>query len=359
MLTLMHTWCRTYPALALGFMVACLQVDPPSDVSVSPLTEGDLRTRWATLRGETATVEEVPLEPFTDGPFSNALVHMRNVPAGVLPDADGCYCFSETDQRFAFGHAYTHVTRALRTYNAHLAELGVAPVTNVGVEIRMAEEGNPSLGSTQASLDEDIWFYVSTASPVVDTSVLIHELGHVIDMRVRSVDAPARGDSGVPLNLSETIPTLVAALALNVERFAEYSWLDASLDMRRELRYPDLLVTERELFSRMIAAPRFAAANPAWIGMLEQALADDEDRRYDGPDPYSNAALVVGPMLDAAKACGSDAARRLTLAAIHALPHGADLGWFAQSLIEQAPEHCAAGAAALKSTLTNRGLLPE
>lgn len=337
---------------------------PPPEPA--PSTEGQSLVRPAStgnvgfLQGETARVAAMPLAPFVGGPFRNDLVHIRELPTDVVPDARGCFCFSPTDDRFAYAHTYFHATRALRHYNARLAELGLPPVQGVGISIQKAAPGMPTTGTTQGGgPDGSVWFEVTTSSPVVDTSIVVHELGHAIDIRLPRPAPPDGGqvpESPVPLESRELFANLLAALELRISRLAEFGWLDASIDLTRPLRYPDRILTEVDLFQSMINAPRFAAAFPDWVRGLEEALATDPDK-YRSPDGYSNSALVVGPMLELARACGHHAAQRIALAARRQMSWRGDLGAFTPPLVAAARLHCPRASSRFEAALRERGVL--
>jgi hypothetical protein len=321
-----------------------------SDVDAAP------RGRVATLSGESATIDEVTLTPFEGQPFANHLVHLRQLPANVTPDADGCYCFPETDDRFALPHAYEHATRAISAYNTRLGELGLPPVQGVGLEIRKAAAGVLTTGSTQDQPEH--WSFVETSSPIVDTSVLVHELGHVFDAYVRGqggADAPS--SVRVPLALNEVFANLFSVLYLNVSTFAAYAWKDAALDMTIALHSPDRLISERAFFQRAIDAPRFSAAFPATVKLFNDALASPNSERYDDPDSYSSSAIVIGPMLELARTCGGDEAQRVALAALHDIGPEAGVAEYASRLVAQAGARCPGAAPPLEVAYHDAGIL--
>ncbi|WP_394850423.1 hypothetical protein LZC95_23560 [Pendulispora brunnea] len=342
---------RWWMGLAACAVAGCGSGAEDASSSRERITESP-RARVAELAGETATFETVAIEPFAGSPFTNDVVRLRDVPEDVKPDASGCYCFAETDARFAYAHTYVHATRALRSYNARLAEIGLAPVKDVPISLVKANAGMPTTGSL-GERNGTVFVEVTTSSPVVDTGVLVHEIGHIIHRKIAGSDA---GTSSIPLGITELAPNLLAALELRITRFAEYAWMDAAIDLTRELHCPDRILRDADLFQSQIDAPRFAAAFPVWVGALREELQTHPEQ-YQAPDEYSNSALVVGPMLATAPACGYAALQRVALEALHDVRTSGTMGALSQRLVAHARTECPAGADALEERLRARGVL--
>jgi hypothetical protein len=293
--------------------------------------------------------EEVEL-PHEDAPLHDDLLAIKNVPPALVPDANGCYCFSPDDDRFAYAHAFFHAHEELVAVNARLADLGLPAVGGITLTLSKGPTGFPANGDTPAfGLESRIAF----SSPVVDTSLLLHEVAHAIHDAVKPYD---RAETFTPFNIVELNANVVAMLILRSTAYCELNLLDGAFDMLRDLHFPDRVVTLADTSRGWIAAPKLSAAYPAFVKMLSEQLpsiVSDGDN-----DPYANSALVAGPVLSTAQRFGYDDMLRVWLKSISEVPHTASLSRFVPVLVANSGALGTEAQQSLRDGLQRRGVLP-
>lgn len=354
---------RLLPAIScIVVATACNGVEG-DDASGHAAVTGPRSGRIAEIQGEQATPATVSLEPFTGAEFRNDVVRLTGLPDDLRTDESGCYCFADDDPRFAYVHTYVHATRVLRTWNDRLRELELPPVRDVEISIKAAKPDElPNGWIVEPALERGARERVSVVfayhRPLIDPMLITHELGHVIDHWVRDPNATEPKASSIPLASRELAPNMLAVPELGVTKYLEFSLLDAAKDFLRAGRYPEDVVSERRALVEWLAAPRFAAAYPAWTAKMRTALDATAADKLTAPDDYGNNFLVVAPLIALANACGKAPVLRTVLFGLSKLHAHSDVGHLTPLLAGRSHVECPAEADAFVDALRARGVLP-
>jgi hypothetical protein len=351
--------------MRLSFAAACLVVsacsNAPADLSSDTRLGGSKQGRIAETHGEQATLTIASLEPFAGEPFTNDVVRMIGLPPGLTPDANGCFCFAEDDRRFPYVHTYFHATRALRAWNDRLRELHLPPVADVAIGIEAAPADTPSRGGTteegrasDGRRRSKVVF--SIGRPIVDPMLIVHELAHVVDIWIRDPQLSPPPASAIPLESRELAANLLAVPQVGQTKYLEFTLLDAALAFVKPGRYPESVVSERQVLEGWLAAPRFTAAYPTWTATLRTELMEYEGRT--NPDAYGNNFLVLAPVIELMNTCSKAAVTRMVLSSLSKLHVVSKMGDLTLLLAERAPVDCPAQADAFERELRERGVLP-
>jgi hypothetical protein len=277
--------------------------------------------RVAIDRDGEPVIVEVPLALAELGPdqmLRNHLVHFdqsdESSPGQVevpLPkltaDERGCFCYQPGSHAFAYVHTFHHATRFVAAYNTQRAAVGLAPVENLSIRLAyypgQPQSGFRSRDRVFLDYDKDL--------PGIDPFLIAHELGHAIDPGGRPV--VLEGVEGLEFfGVLEGTANVLAALVSGQTAQVWHLFDAPPASVDTFVRFPDHLITERQVVERALAAPRFLAAYPTMREWLEGILPESTD----GPDPYFSSAVTNQPLWQARARYGADAIMQLYLRAL-------------------------------------------
>lgn len=272
----------------------------------------------AVLHNRRPVAVRVALPEFLDNQLlSSPLVTMLNLPNDMLPDSTGCLCFDLNDDRFAFVHTFFHTHQIIANYNVFLAELG-KPALN-GVQFTLGKDDSmPTTGS--ASLRDVPRIGMTSPTPAVEVFTIAHEVAHLVDYRIGNRPTPAFANlksESEEAGVTEGTANILAALHLGMSGIPAFT--ADSLDSPQPnvdtfIRFPDLLITRRDVMQGMIDAPLFSARYPTFINIIRDNLANpDLDLYLNEPDEYSSSAVINQPLWQAATQFGFATMKKLYL----------------------------------------------
>lgn len=244
---------------------------------------------------------KVELPQFEGDLLRNQFVQFTALPEGIRPDGDGNFFYPMDDIRFAYVHTLYHVNRMVQEYNTLLAELGIEAIQNVKIELRPMSPTEFPGGSTQSD-----WLYVRYLTPVIDISILDHEIGHFIDNRIHG----KHSNSAIPISdfgpkefrsySAEGVPNILAALHLGVSQIGKYDFLDGAWEMDQYFDIKSSLPTDKDLIKKLVnKSPLFSERYPQLTNWLK--TADLGEGKGGGVDFYAASSLFTQPIWQASK----------------------------------------------------------
>lgn len=276
-----------------------------------------------TLRGHIAAwhhrrpvAKSVVLPPFAPGKFfANKYVQIMPVPETVVADERTCFCYDVNDDRLALVHTYYYANSVITDYNALLKELRLPQLRNLQIVLRK-DERLPTTATLLRRRPPKI--RVTFPTPAVDPFAVAREIGRLIDQSVsprhRGGWSPPEPGSSLRLEaeaagVSEGTASILAALSLGMTGTQPLTAdaLDGPLvhDVDQFTRFPDLLLSRRQVLRLQLAAPRFATRFSALADADRQKLADPNLQEYlSQPDEGATAAAINQPLWQAAMRFG-------------------------------------------------------
>lgn len=311
----------------------------------------------------------VELLPFAEGKYlANDLVELDPLPQNLVPDDKGCFCFSVDDDRFVYVHTYYYATKAISNYNKILKELNLP--TLHGVTIKLAKDRSmPSSGS--ATYKDNPKIEMTYPNSTLDVFQLDHEIGHLVDYLI----SPRAGilaaanlvrseeENALEGGVAEGTANILSALELGMtgsDVFTDET-LDVppSNDIDNFVRFPDLIVTRRQVLEGLTTGPKFAVRYGDFVNTIKQNLQDPAMESYlQQPDEYAASAVINQPLWKAAVQFGFKNVKIVYLQTL-ANWNGADVNYntLAQQLVTQAAKLSPEMASFLRQEFTVRGLV--
>lgn len=271
-------------------------------------------------------IQMVLLDSLKSDSLESDLVELKDVPLNFLPDKSGCFCFSESDQRFAFVHAYYHANKTLLKFNAFLKASSLTLVKKTKISLTFAPGYLTSGGSDFGEV------YLRIPHSAFDFTILAHELAHevhqtIIGKNLRDVLSDAHGkedwDKTAAQGLvSEGSANILAALATDEESIGRYDYDDAAFHVDRFVRFPDFVPTITQQVETMLNSPFILKAYPNSVVELRDMIVNPTfPDLMSRPSSYLASAAINQPLWQAAKTYGTSVIFQMYLKALAALPN--------------------------------------
>lgn len=272
------------------------------------------------------TIQTVLLDSIKFGSLENDLVELEDVPPHFLPDKAGCFCFSESDKRFAFVHAYYHANEILLKFNDFLKASGLRLVKKTKISLAFAPGYFTGGGADSGRV------YLRIPHSAFDFTILAHELAHevhqtIIGKNLRDVLSDAldkqEWDKAAAQGLvSEGSANILAALVTNEESIGRHDYGDAAFRIDRFVRFPDIVPTNSQQVETMLNSPFILKAYPHSIVELKDMIIKPAfPELMDRPSSYLASAAINQPLWQAAKTYGAPIIVQIYLKALAALPN--------------------------------------
>jgi len=268
-------------------------------------------------------LKTVTLPAFANGQyFANALLQVGPLPETIKPDAKGCFCYDVNDDRLAYVHTYYYAHQMIGGYNAILRELRLPQLHGVVITLTK-DTASPTSGVSWRKKRPQTALRFS--APAIDPFTIAHEIGHLIDYTV-SARYKQNNDPLTPSlrqeaeqdGVAEGTANILAALELGSSANLPFTGetLDAppANDVDTFVRFPDLMISRRQVLRGLVGAPRFAARYPQHVAKLHESLENPLNRELLAqPDENAASAVINQPLWQAAVRFGFKPAKVLYL----------------------------------------------
>lgn len=295
------------------------------------------------------------LQTSPDALLQSALVSIKNVPATLLPDPQGCLCYSVEQKEFAFAHAFYYATLQLQEVNAALGDLGLPSVS--GITISLGQYDSPTQAPAGGTDFDGRTINLGYPHPAFDVSILAHEIGHAVHLQLLKTPLPEllpvmRQD---PMTLSfadartitfqmgivEGAAQMGAVLFTGDSRIGRYDWVDMAYEMDNFVRFPDLVPSYGQHYTGWATAPIFSKTYPDSASLARDLLINKFGVPYHQewlawPEPYSASAAIIQPMFRAMQRFGKGAVLRTHLKALATMTKWSGYRDWAEALIQSA-----------------------
>lgn len=320
-------------------------------------------------------VIEVELPDFVGSRFQTQQFHFTNLPLNMQPNADGKYCYAPTDKRFLYVHTFYYAVKQIEFYNQFFTQLNYPLPKSLNWELVPDADG-PTGGNTGLTDGQ-----IEYSSYMPDPSVISHEIGHWLafnTMQSNPKSLPKRegkihfyrgllqklvSNKLDPMlfentSVAESQAALLSSLYNGITREASVESFDLIEDnINNFVRIPDLLPTVRESLQATVDAPRFAAAYPKYVALIQEELKEGGDS-LDVVMPYALGAVVDQPLWQAAHQFGNSTIITIYLQALHQLTDDQQLTYkkFVAALLNSANNNPTVSQF-LSNEFTKRGLI--
>ena len=268
-------------------------------------------------------LKTVVLPPFTSGHYlADALVQVGPLPESLQPDIDGCFCYDVNDDRLAYVHTYYYAHQVIADYNVLLRELRLPQLRDVVITLTK-DQTRPTFGVSWRKKRPHTALHFS--SPALDPFTIAHEMAHLIDYTIggrykqkSQTTIPSLRQQAEEDGVAEGTASILAALELGTTGNLPYTseTLDAppANDVDSFVRFPDLMISRRQVLRDLVSAPRFAARYAQHVYKLQQSLEDPMSRELLAqPDENTASAVINQPLWQAAVRFGFKPAKILYL----------------------------------------------
>lgn len=301
------------------------------------------------------------VDDFLERPFKGRFFEIIDVPTTVKPDKSGCYCYPTSSPSFAYSHVYFYANDYFEQINLLLKKSGHPNLS--GIKIRITT--NPGNQPGGASGDDGIT--LSLADSLIDPTILAHEIGHELHRHLSGNFLPILSDLYIKkdwshltvwLLLVEGTANFVSSLVNFDPRIGRYDWDEVSIDINSFIRFPDLIVTQRDKWQSMVNSYSFARRYPKTVELAQkQLLNPDFPEIMDLPDPYLSSAAINQPLWKAVQIFGRESVVKVYFEALHDWMEIKDYSDFAKRIVSVT--HDKAMAEQLARDFKARGLLTD
>jgi len=268
-------------------------------------------------------LKTVVLPAFSGGQyFADALVQVGPLPETIKPDVKGCFCYDVNDDRLAYVHTYYYAHQMIADYNAILRELRLPQLRDVVITLTK-DPLSPTSGVSWRKKRPHTALRFS--APAIDPFTIAHEIGHLIDYTVSARYKQNDDTVGQSLRheaeqdgVAEGTANILAAFELGSSANLPFTseTLDAppANDVDTFVRFPDLMISRRQVLRGLVGAPRFAARYPQYIAKLHESLENPLNHELLAqPDENAASAVINQPLWQAAVRFGFKPAKLLYL----------------------------------------------
>ncbi len=259
--------------------------------------------------------------------LATPILQVNPVPDNLQPTSENCYCYDVNDDRLAAVHAFYYAHNAIANYNQILRELKLPQLRDTVLTL-VKESAAPTMGATSSRKTAQILLRYS--SPAIDPFTIDREVGRAVlqmllpHFRWRTTAS----DSALSPRLraeedgmEEGTANILAALELGTSGSLAQTTdtLDAPIvqDVDTFVRFPDVVVTRRQIVKEFIQSPRFAARYSFYVSKLLKQLDDPALNDYlNQLDPNVASAIINQPIWQVAVRYGFRSAKILVLRAL-------------------------------------------
>ena len=228
----------------------------------------------------------------------NSFIEFKTNPENLFADSDGCFCFPENDERFAYVQAFFHATEQVRSLNASFSNLKAGPV-HIKIELAKTKVGEAPHGAAHWSDNSvTIWY----SQPLLDPSLLAHEIGHLAhgfilnqDLSTFLID-PRKDLNGSfsQLNVIEGIANLFSTFYTKDSLVGRYGYATAAINLDAFLKLESLPTIKDVYDSRILS---FSSMYPTTANLYRQLIASPPlPGMLDQPEPYVASAVFTQPV---------------------------------------------------------------
>jgi len=263
-------------------------------------------------------IDLVRLPFFLEENLKNDLVSFKNLPESIKTNTTNFFCYRESDNEFAFVHAYYYASVFIQKYNTILKELNLPTLKNIQITLIPTQESevDDTGGWANHETNEVTIFY---HRPTFDETALLHEIGHLYLENFNHTDFPLNLNLKIRFEeqlsgIKEAFADLLVVLFFDNPNLFEHTLGCAdprSVDVL--IKVPNFLQTYRELLLNKQQDFYFKKNCPKSFIILEQMLSGTLPVSLDIPEPHYTSRVISQPLWLAAKQFGSPFISRLLL----------------------------------------------
>lgn len=310
----------------------------------------------AVFQGTVPIKIKVQLPHFDDGIFQTKQFSFANLPSNMVPDANGDYCYPMVDDRFAYVQAYYYAVQEIEDYNQIFRELGL-PLGKTLVWTLIKMPGMPTMGET--GLTSGV---INYSSPVLDPSILAHEVGHWVRFNAGNIPDNSKFNS----YNSEGSADILGALHSGNTIFGKYDGAVES-DVDTYIRFPDHVISSwqeaENLINNPIVQQRYPMLEALFQAGLDKAKKNPQEEYAMKHDlnSYASSAIITQPLWSAALIYGFDTIKKLYIFTASELnqPRSYCFNDFAKALVTNAYSFNPSLSDYLETQYRERGLFKE
>jgi len=259
--------------------------------------------------------------------LATPLLQVSPLPDNLQPTSENCFCYDVNDDRLAVVHAFYYAHNAIVNYNQLLRELKLPQLRDTVLTL-VKDASAPTMGTTSSRKSAQI--VIRYSSPAIDPFTIDREVGRAIlqmllphfRWRMASGDSPLAPriraeEDGIEEGTANILAALELGTAGNLAQTSDT--LDAPIvqDVDTFVRFPDVVMTRRQIMRELTQSPRFAARYAGYVSRLLKQLDEPQQSEYLSQlDPNVSSAIINQPLWQVAVRYGFRAAKILVLRAL-------------------------------------------